>query len=180
LQPNAKVVLHQTWTYRSDSKNFSQIAKSSFAKCEKEMWQKSRAAYYSVAEKLGIEIINVGDAFKKVSSNRKWAYQKDKTYDFDNPVYPTLPNQFNSLHRGYYWDINNKLLLDSHHASEAGCYLGSLVWYTFLFGESPKKLKFAPPAVTEQFVAYLKKIAETSSKHKNSKLHKRTLNAKEL
>jgi len=160
LQPNAKVVLHQTWAYRSDSKGFSQISESRFAKSEKEMWQHSRSAYHTVAKELGIAIIPVGDAFWKVSSGHK-AYQKDKKFDFDNPVYPALPDQTNSLHKGYSWDRNKKLNFDSNHANDAGCFLGSLVWYTFLFGESPAKLKFVPPTVSADFADYLKKKAKS-------------------
>lgn len=160
LQPNARVVLHQTWAYRSDSKDFSQIAEKRFAGSEQEMWQKSGAAYHTVAKELGIEVIPVGDAFWKVSSGPK-AYRKDMKFDYVNPVFPSLPNQANSLHRGYSWDGNKKLNFDSHHANDAGCYLGSLVWYAFLFNESPLKIAFVPETVPEDFAKYLKKIAKS-------------------
>jgi hypothetical protein len=160
LQPNAKVVLHQTWAYRSDSKDFSQIGTNRFAKNEKEMWQKSRVAYHAIAAELGIKIIPVGDAFHKVNSGPK-AFRKDKKYDATKAVYPTLPDQKYSLNNGYYWDGKHKLSFDSHHANDAGCYLGALVWYTFLFDESPSGLKFAPQNVQEEFASYLKKTAKS-------------------
>jgi len=160
LQPNARVVLHQTWAYRSDSKDFSQIAEKKFAGNEKEMWQMSGAAYRTVAKELGISFIPVGDAFWKVSSGHK-AFRKDMKFDYENPVFPALPNQANSLHRGYFWDGNKKLNFDTHHANEAGCYLGSLVWYAFLFNESPTKIAFVPETVPPNFAAYLKRIAKS-------------------
>ena len=131
LQPNAKVVFHQTWAYRSDSRDFSQIGPDRFAKSEKEMWQKSRAAYRAVAAELGVEIIPVGDIFHKVNSGNK-AFRKDKKYDDKNPVYPALPDQKYSLHAGYYWDSSHKLNFDSHHANDAGCFLASLVWLSLI------------------------------------------------
>ena len=160
LQPDAKVVFHQTWAYRSDSKDFSQIAEKRFAENEKEMWQKSGAAYQTVAKELGISVIPVGDAFWKVSSGHN-AYRKDKKFDYVNPVFPALPNQVNSLHRGYSWDGNKKLNFDSHHANDAGCFLGSLVWYAFLFNESPSKIAFVPETVSQDYAKYLKKIAKS-------------------
>lgn len=161
LQPNTKVVFHQTWAYRLDSKDFSQIGPNRFAKSEKEMWQQSRVAYHAVAAELGVDIIPVGDAFHKVNSGKK-AFQKDNKYNEKNPVYPALPDQKYSLNVGYYWDSNHKLNFDSHHANDAGCYLGSLVWYTFLFGESPSKLKFVPQNVSGEFASYLKDITKSN------------------
>lgn len=161
IQPQAQIVFHQTWAYRSDSKDFSLIGENRSAKNADEMFVKLRESYNTVASELGIKVMPVGDAFQKVSSSRKWGFKPDLKFDFSDPVYPNLPNQANSLHRGYYWDKMQKLGFDSHHANEAGCYLGSLVWYTFLFGESPEKLKFAPPEVSPDFAGYLKKVAKS-------------------
>lgn len=161
IQPNARIVFHQTWAYRIDSKDFSLIGGNQSAKNSEEMWKKSRAAYHTVACELGIKIMPVGDAFWKINTNKKWAFKTDLKYDYSNPVYPNLPNQTNSLHRGYYWDKSKKLVFDSHHANEAGCFLGSLVWYAFLFSESPEKLKFAPQEVAPDFAFYLKKVAKS-------------------
>ncbi len=160
LQPDARVVLHQTWAYRSDSKDFSQIADKKFAISSKEMWRKSRVAYHQVADRLGADIVPVGDAFWKASTG-PYAFRKDKKFDYENPVYPELPDQTTSLHAGYFWGKNKALRFDSHHANIAGCYLGSLVWYQFLFGESPEQLHFAPEAVSADFAGYLKKVAKS-------------------
>ena len=161
IQPSARIVLHQTWAYRSDSKDFSLVAEGKYAKNAQEMYDQSRAAYHSTASELNVEIIPVGDAFRKVSTSKKWGYKSDDKFDFSNPVYPNLPDQSNSLHRGYFWDNNKKMAFDSHHANEAGCFLGSLVWCTFLFGDSPEKLKFVPKEVPLDFAEYLKKVAKS-------------------
>ena len=125
------------------------------------MWKKSRAAYHTIASELDIDIMPVGDAFRKVNSGKKWSYQTDPEFDEANVVYPALPAQKNSLHAGYYWTREKKIGFDSHHANEAGCFLGSLVWYTYLFGESPVKLKFVPKQVPEDFAGYLKRTAKS-------------------
>ena len=166
IQPNARIVMQQTWAYRSDAKKFTQIADNQFASNAAEMWEKSRAAYHAVAARLGISLFPVGDAFWKITTNPKTAYSPDTKYNFENPPYPTLPNQQNSLHTGYRWDKEKKLAFDANHANEAGCFLGGLVWYSVLFNESPDKLKFRPEQVDERFDKELKKVAKavTSSK----------------
>lgn len=164
LQPNARILLHQTWAYRSDSKDFTRISEKDFAKSEQEMWEKSRAAYHKIARQLNVNVIPVGDAFHEVNIDGRWAYKVDSKFDFTIQKYPELPEQSNSLHRGYYWDKNNKLLFDAHHANEAGCYLGGLVWYSFLFKESPTKIKFIPTEVHDDFALYLRKVAKSVTK----------------
>ena len=161
LQPNARILLQQTWAYRSDSKDFTRISETDFAKNEKEMWEKSRAAYHKVSQLLNLKIIPVGDAFWEVSSDSRWAYKVDSKFDFSNQIYPNLPNQTNSLHRGYYWDKNKKLIFDAHHANEAGCYLGSLIWNAILFNESPTNIKFTPTEVPADFAWHLRKVAKS-------------------
>ncbi|MRS63389.1 DUF4886 domain-containing protein [Larkinella terrae] len=163
LQPSAKIVFHQTWAYRSDADGFGQVATGKLAQSEKEMWEKSREAYHTIARELGAPIIPTGDAFWQLSSDRKWGYRKDTGFDFSKPQPPNLPNQDHSLHMGYRWN-NAKLEFDSHHASPAGCYLGSLVWYGFLFGESPVNLKFVPETVPADFAAQLRKTAWSTVK----------------
>lgn len=165
-QPQARIVLHQTWAYRSDSKSFGKVSRKKFAATEQEMYEKSRAAYHMVADSLHIEIIPTGDAFWAMSNDPKWMYKKDEKFNFDNHTYPDLPDQTNSLNRGYMWDDNQKLLFDTHHASNAGKYLGSLVWYSFLFGEPASKVHFVPVDVPAKFAARLRECADKVIKEK--------------
>lgn len=159
LQPNAKVVFHQTWAYRADAKNFSKISGGQVAKNQQEMWQNSRAAYHTMADSLGMEIIPVGDAFWQVASSSKWGFRRDTSFDYKDPVYAQLPVEQYSLNSGYRWDNAKNLAFDPNHANDAGCYLAALVWYGFLFNENPGAVSFKPPAVAEDFAAYLKKVA---------------------
>lgn len=159
IQPEAKVLIHQTWAYRIDSRDFTQIAKNRYASSAEEMWKRSREAYRQIASELGIDLMPVGDAFRKVSTSKKWGYKPDPGFKEQSAVYPNLPEQGNSLHVGYYWTKDKKIGFDSHHANAAGCFLGSLVWYTCLFGDSPAKLKYVPEEIPADFAAYLKKVA---------------------
>ena len=159
IQPNATIIMQQTWAYRSDAKTFTQIADKQFASNNREMWEKSRAAYHHVARELGIKLFPVGDAFWKINSDPKTAYVPDKNFNFESAKYPELPDQTHSIHVGYRYDNSQKLAFDANHANEAGCFLGGLVWYSVLFNESPVKMKFKPEQVDEKFDAALKKTA---------------------
>ena len=168
LQPHATIVFHQTWPYRIDSKDFSQIEKGDSAKSAREMWKKSRAAYHTIADELEIPVIPNGDAFWRINSMAKWGYKKDSKFNFSQSRPSTLPNQVHSLHIGYGWD-KGKLTFDSHHANDAGCYLGALVWYSFLYDESPVTLTFSPQEVAPDFAKQLRKTAWATVKKEKKK-----------
>ena len=168
IQPQAEVVFHQTWAYRNDAKYFSQVTDGQSAKSAMDMWEKSRNAYHIIAKEFNVRIIPVGDAFQYMCNDPLWRYVKDTKYIFENPQYPDLPDQTHSLNVGYKWDSNKKLISDFNHANDAGCFLGSLVWFDFLFRESPVNLKFKPEKMDENFAKQLKKAAAITVK-KNSK-----------
>jgi hypothetical protein len=162
-QPKARILIHQTWAYRADSKPFGEVATGKFAQSEKEMYEKSRAAYHQVAKELKVDIIPNGDAFWLISSNPKTTFKNDESFDPAKAVYPVLPQEQNSLHAGYSWS-NGKLNFDSHHANIAGKYLGGLVWYAVLFDEPVTQIKFKPQSVTDEFAEQLKVAATAAVK----------------
>lgn len=159
LQPGAEIVLHQTWAYRVDAAKFGQVAPGRHAADQAEMYRRSRAAYHEIAGELGVRLLPVGDAFWRVDSAPAWRYRPDPTWDEKAAVYPALPAQRGSLHVGYRWDKQKKLGKDANHANAAGEYLGALVWYGFLFDESPERLTFAPQGMDPAFAAHLRTIA---------------------
>jgi len=173
LQPQAEVVIHQTWAYRNDSKPFGLVKGKQAAASQGEMWENTRDAYDTSAAELGARLIPVGDAFWHVCTDPQWGYKKGTALDFAKPVYPALPDQTHSLHMGYSWKDEKTFVFDSHHANDAGCYLAGLVWYGFLFDESPEKLTFAPPKVPADFAAHLRQVAaQTLREAKEAKAEK--------
>ncbi|MCF3110577.1 DUF4886 domain-containing protein [Niabella sp. CC-SYL272] len=160
LQPNATIVLHQTWPYRIDAPSFSQIPGGGHAPSAEAMWQQSRAAYHTIAAALQLALIPVGDAFFAVQQKGSTAFKKDSAFKPAQAVFPELPDQAHSLHVGYFYNKQQQLTLDTHHASEAGCYLAGLVWYKFLFSASPVQIVFKPEAVDAGFAKALRTIAD--------------------
>lgn len=172
FQPEARILIHQTWAYRTDAPRFGlkeidASGKQERCASDEEMWRLSRAAYRKVAEELGVGVIPVGDAFWAVCSDPEYGYKVDATFDRKAAKAPELPAQAYSLHKGYFWDKKTgKLKLDANHASDAGCYLGGLVWYGVLFGESPARLTFVPEGIPADFASYLRKTAQKTLKNK--------------
>lgn len=166
LQPAARLAWHQTWAYREDCTEFGFIAPGRRARDQREMWESSRAAYHAIACEMEAPLIPVGDAFWAVNSDPATRYRPDSEYDFANPAYPHLPRQENSLHVGYSWNTGDPaaptLDFDPRHASDAGCYLGSLVWYGFLFGPSSDGPSFVPPSIDSATAAHLHRIANNA------------------
>lgn len=163
-QPQAEVVVHQTWPYRNDAKSFGKIDGEKRAKSQKEMWKKSRTAYHKLAKDLGgLRIVPVGDAFYDVAIDKRWSFKKDGSFDFQNPVQPHLPTELNSLNVGYSWK-NGQLRFDPNHANDAGCYLAGLIWYGFLFQQDPEEISFLPKGIPADFAGYLKRTAAQTLK----------------
>lgn len=158
--PRVEVVIHQTWSYRSDAPYWSRYRGKERARSAGEMWEKSRAVYHAIAERYDARIIPTGDGFWAIDSNPEWGYKKDANFDFKRPEFPELPNQEHSLHMGYTWSSTGKFKLDSHHANNAGRYLGALIWYSFLFGESTSDLRFLPEHVPSAFARKIREVAE--------------------
>lgn len=167
IQPKAEVVFHETWAYREDATGFGKINGNKNAKTAAEMYAGLKASYQHMARKLQVRLIPDGDAFWSAYNHPKWTFKKDLNFDYKNPVYPTLPKEKNSLNKGYFYEKDKLLKLDANHASTAGCYLAGLVWYEFLFKESPAKLTFKPKEVSKAFARHLKATAREVLQQEN-------------
>jgi hypothetical protein len=164
IQPGVKIVLHQTWAYRSDAKLFGKVNKNNNAKTAKEMWEKSRESYHTIAAEVGADgIIPTGNAFWDISSDEKWKFKKDTSIDTSTFINPQVINELNTLHVGYRW-FKGEVATDYRHASNAGCYLAGLVWFGYLFGIDPQKVVFQPAQMSEDFARRLKLAAAIALK----------------
>ncbi len=158
VQPQAEQVVHQIWAYRVDADRYGQVAPGRNAANQAEMWKATRAAYRDVARQFGLRLLPVGDAFQAVHEDPVWGYQPDPTIAEQTYVEPAVPAQPHSLHVGYRWK-DGKFGKDANHANVAGEYLGALVWYGVLFGESPTEVRFVPPGLEADFAAHLRQVA---------------------
>lgn len=165
--PQAKLLVHQTWEYRSDDPRFSGMtAKEGEPKTQDEMYQGLNKAYQTIATELGASRIPVGDAFHTADNDPKWGYKPDTKFDIKSAKAPALPDQTHSLHMGWSWkkekDGSTKLAMDGHHANAAGQYLGACVWYEVLFGKSVVGNKFVPAGVDPEYAKFLQETAHAA------------------
>ncbi len=134
LQPNAKVLMHQTWAYRKDAYVFGKISPTASAKSAEEMQSYIKGAYSKVSAYLHLPLIPVGDAFWAFSIDKKWGFQASSPADRSQYVYPALPPlPANSLHVGYRWMILIILNLFSTPITPATLGVTSLPWYGMPF-----------------------------------------------
>jgi len=162
--PNATVIVHQTWAYRRDDPRFFAIAPDPGEPSDqKAMYEGLSQAYRTIAGELGTGLIPVGDALYLADADPEWGYRVDTAFDFQNATHPNLPDQTHSLHVGWRWvpaaDGGHKLNMDGHHASAAGRYLGSCVFYDVLFGKSVVGNSFHPKEIEPDHARFLQEIA---------------------
>lgn len=96
--PDAKIYVHQTWTYRIDSDRLA-----NWGMTQVQMHAGLADAYDLLSVQHGLPQIPVGDAFALARQTPAWTFRVDETFAYDNPVPDTLPDQTGSLIFGYNW-----------------------------------------------------------------------------
>ena len=161
--PDATILVHQIWAYRIDDPRFTPANEGREPHTHAVMYQQVRDAYHALADRLNLRILPSGDAMYRADTDEKWGYRVDRTFDFDNASYPSLPNQTYSLHTGWTWkkqgDGTRALKLDGHHASASGKFLLGCVWYEALFNENVVSNRYLPKGMDPDYAAFLRKTA---------------------
>ncbi len=164
--PGAKLLVHQTWAYRSDDPRFTEPPKSEGEPTTRAaMHAGLTAAYERLAAETGAGLLPVGDAFDLAERDEKWGYKADTSFDFKKAKPRALPDQTHSLHTGWRWTRGRDgkgpeaLRMDGHHAGLAGEYLGACVWYEVLFDESCVDNAFVPEGLDAGYARFLRETA---------------------
>jgi len=158
--PQAEVVIHQTWAYRSDDSGY----KDGFGGSQKAMYEGLCKAYGGLADELHCRIIRCGDTMELARRSPDWGDAGAVKWDSSKAKYPELPDQRLSLHSGYSWVKNKEkdkweIHYDGHHASDTGKYLLSCVWFEFFFDVSCVDNTFVPEKLSKDDAAILRRIA---------------------
>jgi hypothetical protein len=164
--PNAELVIHQTWEYRSDDPRFTKpSSKPGEPKTHVEMYEGLSRAYTTIADELGIRRLPVGDAFHLAGRDETWGFRPTSDpFDPKRAQPGELPKQVHSLHVGWIWRKSRTtgkpaLGMDGHHANQAGEYLGACVWYERMFGKDVTANRFVPNGLDAEFARFLRATA---------------------
>lgn len=173
--PEATLIMHETWEYRVDDARFSVKApKPGEPKSQDEMYQGLVKAYAAIAKELKVKLIPVGDAFHMANRDPKWGcHPPAEPFDSKKATPVDLPDQTHSLNVGWAWkkqaDGSMKLGMDGHHASTAGEYLGACVWYEVLFGKSVEGSTFVPEGLDADYAKFLQATAHRAVQAQGAK-----------
>lgn len=163
--PQARVWLHQTWAYRSDTPFLPQNSLT-----QELMFERIRAAYAHYAARYHCGVLPSGEAVQEArrAPGRAFVWP-EPDFDYQHAECPALPKQANSLAAGWHWAINNspegipEMHLDANHLDACGCYLVGCVWLESLGGVDTRKATFCPPEIDADTAAFFRSTAHTVS-----------------
>ena len=157
--PNAKILIQQTWSYRADSARLETWGFDS-----KEMFRRLKNAYASFAEKTGFDVIPTGDAVDFWRTDSKREYRVLTSEERAAFLPPDLPPMANDIVGRDFWykDENGELVqgFDTHHLNFRGEYLQSCVWYGKLFGEDPENISYEHTNISRSECQFMRRCAK--------------------
>ncbi len=125
-QPDAEIVIHETWAYETDS---THGAFPNYGSDQRRMYECLRDAYREAADTLGARLIPVGDTVQ---------YLRENVPEFD------YPNGGKALTRDGF-----------HLAIPDGRYLAALVWIETLAKADARAVSYLPEGMMEERRALL-------------------------
>ena len=154
-QPQAEIVIQQTWAYRIDSPRFK-----SFGFDQSSMHEQIRDANRKLAAKYHFRVIPVGDA---VQLFRKYTPVKFRI-PVKKPEYPDILSNEGDVVGYSSWKKNAKtgkmtIAADPHHLNSDGHYLQACLWFAFLYGEPVSRIVWTPKGMKQDSAALLRKCA---------------------
>ncbi len=173
LAPQARILLHQTWAYRSDTPFLPQHCLT-----QDLMFRRIHDAYAHYADELDCHMLPSGEAVQRVrkAKGREFSWP-DPDFDYQHAEAPALPRQEHSLAIGWQWAINNsaegipEMRLDANHLNAQGRYLVGCVWFECLTGIDARTISFLPLDIAPDTAAFLRGIAHEVSRHYNGHMN---------
>ena len=161
FNPDAKIIIQQTWSYRNDSPRFAEWGFDA-----DEMFKRARAAYHSFAADQNFEIIPTGDAVDIYRKRSKRVFKKLSENELAEYRYPDLPPMADDIVGIFYWskqeDGSMKLAADTIHLNYRGEYLQACVWYGKLFNEDPEDIIWEHPQISSEECRAMRSAAKAA------------------
>lgn len=119
-QPDAEIVIHETWAYETDSTHDAFV---NYERSQKKMFNLLHNAYKKASDMLGARIIPVGDTIQ-------YFREKAPGFDYSNGGAPLTRDGF-------------------HLSVPDGRFIAALVWIELLAKTDARKVVFIPDGMTE-------------------------------
>lgn len=158
-QPQAKIFIQETWSYRADSPLFEQWQFDNNS-----MYSRLKEAYSAFAGKTGFEIIPTGDAVQLFRQESKREYRVLSENERSKFLPPDLPPMANDVVGRDFWSKNEEgelvLCKDTVHLNFRGEYLQACVWYGKLFGENPEDISYEHTNISRSECQFMQQCAK--------------------
>ena len=160
-QPQAEIIIQQTWSYRADAPFFRETGMDN-----ETMYQKLDEAYHAFAKDYGLRMIPTGYA---VQISRKLSEKKFENYDWeilDTLQWPDLPRQAGDVVGNFRWrkNVEGEMVIyrDTNHLNMRGEYLQAALWCGFLYDIDPEEIRYVAPKIGKTDGAFLRKCAKVA------------------
>ena len=160
-QPQAEIIIQQTWSYRADAPFFRETGMDN-----ETMYQLLEKAYNALAKDYGFRMIPTGYA---VQVSRELSETKFENYDWemlDTLQWPDLPRQAGDVVGNFRWrkNVEGEMVIyrDTNHLNMRGEYLQAALWCGFLYDIDPEEIRYVAPKIGKTDAAFLRKCAKTA------------------
>lgn len=158
-QPQAKILIQQTWSYRTQDRRFN----AEWDIDQTEMYNRLDAAYKKLADEYGFLRIPTGTAVQIAREKFPVKYQKISAEELASYRWPDLPSQCGDVVGAMQWgkdeDGKGKIVMDNIHLNTRGEYLQAAVWYGAIYGEDPRSVECKHPLIDDEDAAFLRECA---------------------
>ncbi len=160
-QKNAKIVLHQTWAYRSDA---PLLKKWGFD--QQGMYERIQSAYRNLADKYNLRMIPVGEAIQIFRAETPEKFQPfDLKAEYKEPALPDYSKDPVGISLWQTTKAKGRHLHhDFSHLNDPGKYMQALVWYAFLFDEPVENIQFIPKKMNNATALLMQKCVDKAVK----------------
>ena len=148
-QPQAEIMIQQTWSYRSQDRRFN----AEWPVDQTGMFEHLDNAYRLLAEHTGFRRIPTGLAVQIARTKSPVKFQKISAEELVEYRWPDLPRQNGDVVGSMGWIKNEEGTLvitqDNIHLNRRGQYLQAAVWYGAMYGTDPRKVVWSPRSTGE-------------------------------
>lgn len=165
FQPDAEIVIQQTWSYRSDNPRLDRWKMD-----QNKMYELLEKNYRALAERNKFRIIPMGHAVQLTRKYCKTPFVEPDAKAIAALTHPdTLTMGDDVVGASYAWIKNKEGKMeyrrrDSIHLNDDGEYLQACVWYMFLFDKTAKDIPQIKKRLHPERAAELARIAEEALK----------------